>query len=49
MMSFIRCFLRYNDDEIKEDEVDGHAVHIGWMRNTYKILFRKPERKRPVW
>jgi hypothetical protein len=24
----------------------GHVAHTGWMRNAYKILFRKPEGKR---
>jgi hypothetical protein len=48
MMSFIICSLHYDSDEIKEDEMDGHAAHIGGMRNTYKVLVRNPERKRPV-
>jgi hypothetical protein len=26
----------------------GHTVHIGEMRNTYKILVGKPEGKRPL-
>jgi hypothetical protein len=25
----------------------GHVAHTGEMRNAYKILVRKPERKRP--
>jgi hypothetical protein len=27
----------------------GHVAHMREMRNTYKILVRKPERKRPLW
>jgi len=26
----------------------GHIAHIGEMRNVYKILVRKPEKKRPL-
>jgi hypothetical protein len=26
----------------------GHVVHMGEMRNAYKILVRKPEGKRPL-
>jgi hypothetical protein len=26
----------------------GHIAHMGEMRNVYKILVRKPERKRPL-
>jgi hypothetical protein len=28
--------------------VVGHAAHMGEMRNVYKILVGKPERKRPL-
>jgi len=31
-----------------EDEMDGDVARIGEMRNAYKILVRKPERKRTL-
>jgi hypothetical protein len=33
-------------DQIREYEVDMHIVHMDEMRNTYKIIVRKPEGKR---
>jgi hypothetical protein len=35
-------------DQIKEDEMGGALGRMGEMRNTYKILFGKPEEKRTL-
>jgi len=32
-------------DQIKEDEIGGHAARIEEIRNVYKILVGKPEGK----
>jgi hypothetical protein len=31
---------------MKEDEWEGNVARMGEMRNLYRILFEKPERKR---
>jgi hypothetical protein len=38
----------YLDDEIRRMRWVGHVALMVEMRNAYKILVRKPERKRPL-
>jgi hypothetical protein len=48
MRSFITCMLHQYNNEVKECEIVGHVACMGEMKNTYKILIRKPEGKRPL-
>jgi hypothetical protein len=38
---------------LSQSQVKGHAAHIGWIRNAYRILVREPLGKhfcrRPSW
>jgi hypothetical protein len=31
------------NDEVKEDEMEGHIARMGEKRNTYRVLVKKPE------
>jgi hypothetical protein len=43
---FVLFIKYYYVDQIKRLIWVGHVVHIGEMRNAYKILVGKPEEKR---
>jgi hypothetical protein len=46
----MRSFIIYSVHQILlgEGEMRGHVVHMGEMRNAYKILVRRPEGKRSL-
>jgi hypothetical protein len=44
IVSFMNC---YQVDRIKRDETSGADRRKGRMRNAFKIVVEKPERKRP--
>jgi hypothetical protein len=38
----------YYADQLKDDEMDEHAVHVEERRNVYEISVWKAEVKRPI-
>jgi hypothetical protein len=45
MSSVDLLFTKYEDDQIKKNEMGGHVTHTGEMRNAYKILVWIPDGK----